>query len=75
MSWFEYTRNDGYSLQCVADPGCLYRIQKSLDCYPPRIPDPTTTTTKEEWEKKFTVLPLVVATNFTKYKIIKFLNT
>jgi hypothetical protein len=55
-----------------ADPGCLYRIPDPEFLL--SIPDPTTTTTKEEWGRKFAVLPLVVATNFTKFKTILFLN-
>jgi hypothetical protein len=38
-----------------------------------RIPDPKTAT-KERGEKKFVVKPFFVATNFTKFKIILFLN-
>jgi hypothetical protein len=41
------------------------------DFYPFRIPDPKTAT-KERDEKKFVVKSLLVATNFTKLKIIKF---
>ncbi len=46
----------------VADPGCLSRI-----------PDPKTAT-KEGGEQKLVVLPFFVATDFTKLKIILFLN-
>ncbi len=47
----------------VADPGCLSPI-----------PDPKTAT-KERGDKKFDVIPFFVATNFTKFKIILFLNS
>jgi hypothetical protein len=53
-------------LTSVADPGCLSRI---LIFYPSRIPDPKTAS-KERGEKKFVVIPFIVATNFTKLKII-----
>jgi hypothetical protein len=43
------------------------------DFYPFRIPDPKTAT-KERGEKKFVVKPFFVSTNFTKLKIIYFLN-
>jgi hypothetical protein len=43
------------------------------DFYPFRIPDPKTAT-KERGEKKLVVKPFFVATNFTKLKIILFLN-
>jgi hypothetical protein len=43
------------------------------DFYPSRIPDPKTAT-KERREKKFVVIPIFVATNFTKLVIILFLN-
>jgi hypothetical protein len=57
----------------VADPGCLSRIL--IFIYPgSRIPDPTTKTTKEEG-KIFVVLTFCLATNFTKFKIILFLNS
>jgi hypothetical protein len=36
------------------------------DFYPSRIPDPKTAT-KEKSEKKFVVIPFLVATNFTKF--------
>ncbi len=48
----------------VADPGCLSRIPDP-DFYPSRIPDPKTAT-KERGEKKLVVIPIYVATNFTK---------
>jgi hypothetical protein len=51
----------------VADPGCLFWIPDP-DFYPSRIPDPKTGR-KERGEKHF-----FVATNFTKCKIILFLN-
>jgi hypothetical protein len=47
----------------VADPGFLSRIADP-DFYPSRIPDPKTAL----------VIPFLVATNFTKLKIIKFLK-
>jgi hypothetical protein len=43
------------------------------DFYPSRIPDPKIAT-KERDEKKFGVIHLIVATNFTKCKIILFWN-
>jgi hypothetical protein len=43
------------------------------DLYPSRIPDPKTAT-KERDEKKFVVIPFFVAPNFTKMKIILFLE-
>jgi hypothetical protein len=43
------------------------------DFYPSRIPDPKTAT-KERGEKKFVVIPFLVATNFTKFKIILFMK-
>jgi hypothetical protein len=52
----------------VADPGCLSRIPDP-DFSPSRIPDPKTAA-KERGETKFFVIPLYVATNFTKLKII-----
>ncbi len=52
----------------VADPGCLSRIPDP-DFYPSRIPDPKIAT-KERGEKKFVVITLYVATNFTKLQII-----
>jgi hypothetical protein len=63
----------------VADPGCLSRIL--IFTYPgsrfsdlgSQIPDPKTAT-KEKSEKKFVVIPFFVATNFTRLKIIMFLN-
>ncbi len=56
----------------MADPGCLSRIPDP-DFYPSRIPDPKTAT-KERGEKKFFVKNFFVATNFTKCKIILFMN-
>jgi hypothetical protein len=56
----------------VADPGCLSQIPDP-DFYPSRIPDPKTAT-KERGEKKFVVIYFFIATNFTKCKIILFLN-
>jgi hypothetical protein len=56
----------------VADPGCLFRIPDP-DFYPSRIPDPKTAI-KERGEKKFVVIPFFVAINFTKLKIILFLE-
>jgi hypothetical protein len=62
----------------VADPGCLSRIPDP-DFYPSQIPDPRSripdpkTATKERGEKNF-VHTFFVATNFTKCKIILFLN-
>jgi hypothetical protein len=56
----------------VADPGCLSRIPDP-DFYSFRIPDPKTAT-KERGEKKLFVKPFLVATNFTKLKIILFLK-
>jgi hypothetical protein len=55
----------------VADPGCLSRIPDS-NFYPSRIPDPKTA---KKWgmEKNF-VIPFFVVTNFTKLRIILFLN-
>ncbi len=59
----------------VEDLGCLSRIPDS-DFYPSRILDPGSrvpdpkTATKEKGETKFVVIPLFVATNFTKLKII-----
>jgi hypothetical protein len=41
------------------------------DFYPSRIPDPKTAT-KERDEKKFIFIPLLLATNFTKFKITFF---
>jgi hypothetical protein len=49
-------------LPSVADPGCLSRM-----------PDPKTAT-KERGEKKLVVKPFFVAANFTKWKIIVFLQ-
>jgi hypothetical protein len=43
------------------------------DFYPSRIPDQKTATT-ERGDKKFVVIPVFVATNFSKLKIILFLN-
>jgi hypothetical protein len=56
----------------VADPGCLSRIPVP-DFYPSRIPNPKTAT-KERGEKKNFCQIFFVATNFTKCKIILFLN-
>jgi hypothetical protein len=50
------------------------------DFHPFRIPDPGSripdpkTATKQRGDKKFAVKPFFVATNFTKLKIILFLN-
>jgi hypothetical protein len=65
MSWFEYTRNDGQSLQCVADPGCLHRI-----------PDSGSNNNNNERgvEKKISCLTFGFSHNFHKIKIILFLN-
>jgi hypothetical protein len=52
----------------VAYPGCLSR-NPDHDFYPPRISDPKTAT-KERGEKTFVVIPLLVATYFTKLKIM-----
>jgi hypothetical protein len=54
------------------DPGCLSRILDP-DFYPCRIPDPKTAT-KERGENKLVVISIFVATNFTKFIIILFLN-
>jgi hypothetical protein len=67
MSWIRSTDNRIFS---VADPGCSSRIP---DFYPSRIPDPKTGT-KERGEKFFFVKHFFVDTNFTKCKIILFLN-
>jgi hypothetical protein len=62
----------------VADPGCLSRILDP-DFYPSRIPDlgsripDPKTATKDRGEKKFSVKPYFVATNFTKLHIVLFL--
>jgi hypothetical protein len=66
-----HTGSSGLFLS-VADPGCFSRILDP-DFYPSgsRIPDPKTAT-KERGEKKFVVIPVFVATNFTKLKIILF---
>jgi hypothetical protein len=56
----------------VADPGCLSR-NLDHDFYPSRIPDPKTGR-KERGENKFFVKHFFVGTNFTKCKIILFLN-
>jgi hypothetical protein len=56
----------------IADPGCVSRISDPDFC-PFRIPDPKTAT-KERGEKKLVVLPVFVATNITKLKIILLLN-
>jgi hypothetical protein len=48
----------------VADPGCLSRIPDP-DFYPPRIPDPKTTT-KERGEKKFVVINFLCSHKFHK---------
>ncbi len=48
----------------AADPGCISRIPDP-DFHPSRIPDPKTAS-KERGEKKFVVIPFIVATNFTK---------
>jgi len=45
----------------------VWRI-RDADFYPSRIPDPKTTT-KEVGEKKFDVIPFLVATDFTKLYI------
>jgi hypothetical protein len=50
----------GYSFLPIPDPGS-------------RIPDPKTAT-KERGEKKFVVIPFLVATKFTNLKIILFLK-
>jgi hypothetical protein len=50
----------GVPVVSVADPGSGSRI---------RIPDPNTAT-KERGEKKFVVITLYVAKNFTKLQII-----
>jgi hypothetical protein len=48
--------------------------QKHRPCfYPFRIPDPKTAT-KEMGEKKLVVKPFLIATNFTKLKIILFVK-
>ncbi len=70
MSWFEYTRNDKHSLQCVADPGCLYRIQESWIVI--HLGSRIQPQQQKRRGKKFAVLPFVVATNLTKLKIIYF---
>ncbi len=60
----------------VADPGCLSRIPDP-DFYPYRIPDlgfRIQKHTKERGEKFFFIKHFFVATNFTKCKIILFLN-
>jgi hypothetical protein len=54
----------------VADPGCLSWIPDP-DFYSSRIPEPgyripdPKTAAKERGEKKFVVIPFLVATNFT----------
>ncbi len=56
----------------VADPGCLFRIPDP-NFYPFRIPDFGSRIQKqqqERGEKIFVVIPLYVATNFTKLKMI-----
>jgi hypothetical protein len=55
----------------VADPGCLSRIPNP-DCNPSRIPDPKTAT--KERGKKLVVIPILLAINFTKLKIMLFLK-
>jgi hypothetical protein len=57
----------------VTDPGCLSRIPDP-DLYPFRNPGSQISATEERGEKKFVVKPFFVATNFTKLKIILFLN-
>ncbi len=61
----------------MADPGCLSRIPDP-DFYSSRISDPGSRdpkkATKERGEKKFFFKHFFVATNFTKCKIILFLN-
>jgi hypothetical protein len=59
---------NGVFFTSVADPGCLSRIPDP-DFHPFRIPDPKTST-KERGEKKLVFKPFLVATNFTKFKII-----
>jgi hypothetical protein len=60
----------------VAEPGCLSRIPDP-DFYPTRIPDLRSqiqTAIKERSEKKLVFIPFFVALNFTKLKIISFLE-
>jgi hypothetical protein len=56
----------------VPDPGCLSRIPDP-DFYPSRIPDLGSRIQKPQQKrgvkKNFFVIPLYVATNFTKLKI------
>jgi hypothetical protein len=56
----------------VADPECLSRIPDP-NFYPSRISDPKTAI-KERGRKKLVVIPFFVAINFTKFKIILFLE-
>jgi hypothetical protein len=63
---------NSYGTGKVTDPGCLYRIPDP-DFYPSGIPDPKTAI-KESDEKKLVVIPFFVAINFTKFKIILFLE-
>ncbi len=59
----------------VADPGCLSRIPDP-DFYPFRIPDLGSPIQKQQQKRgvKKVVKPFFIATNFTKLKIILFLN-
>jgi hypothetical protein len=53
----------------VADPGCLSRIR--TDCFPARIPDPTTT---KRGKKLSRCVTFFVALNLKKLKMIPFFN-
>ncbi len=72
---FEYARASlrivcSFLGSSVAYPGCLSRIPDP-DFYPSRIPDPRSkNSNKREGWKKFVVITLYVATNFTKLHII-----
>jgi hypothetical protein len=59
-------REDCKSMHSVADPGCLSRIPDT-EFYPSRIQKQQQ---KRGMKKKFVVIPLNVATKFTKFKII-----
>jgi hypothetical protein len=66
---------DPIQIHSVADPGCLSRIPNP-DFYPSRIPDlgsripdPKTATKERDEKKELVIIPLYVATNFTKLKI------
>ncbi len=55
----------------VADPGCLFRIpDPNFTNSGSRISDPKTATKERGGNFFVVVIPLYVATNFTKFKII-----